>query len=155
MQLETIRMVSLAQDGRMVAAEELKEGDVSKSSSHSFALWTRHRAAFMESSPVQNMFRQSRHEPTCFFFFCAFFAVGDVRQDRLSLSSFVADVCSRASEQYLSGDVISLRPGEECPADGVVTRGSASCSEAVPWPDRTDQTRSCGRTEPNHEGDHW
>ena len=33
----------------------------------------------------------------------------------------------------LSGDVISLRPGEECPADGVVTRGSASCSEAVPW----------------------
>jgi len=54
MQLETIRMVSLAQDGRMVAAEELKEGDV-----------------------------------------------------------------------------ISLRPGEECPADGVVTRGSASCSEAA------------------------
>ncbi|CAK9044435.1 Probable cadmium-transporting ATPase (Cadmium-efflux ATPase) [Durusdinium trenchii] len=37
----------------------------------------------------------------------------------------------RASEQYLSGDVISLRPGEECPADGVVTRGSASCSEAA------------------------
>lgn len=54
MQLDTIHMVSLAQDGRMVAATELKEGDV-----------------------------------------------------------------------------ISLRPGEECPADGVVTRGSASCSEAA------------------------
>ena len=29
------------------------------------------------------------------------------------------------------GDVIALRPGEECPADGVVVRGKASCSEAA------------------------
>ena len=54
MQLETLQLVSLAQDGRMVAASELKEGDV-----------------------------------------------------------------------------IALRPGEECPVDGVVLRGKASCSEAA------------------------
>eukprot|EP00438_Fugacium_kawagutii_P021669 Skav223797 [mRNA] locus=scaffold575:558629:567689:+ [translate_table: standard] len=29
------------------------------------------------------------------------------------------------------GDVIALRPGEECPADGLVSKGAASCSEAA------------------------
>ena len=29
------------------------------------------------------------------------------------------------------GDEIALRPGEECPADGLVSKGSASCSEAA------------------------
>ena len=30
-----------------------------------------------------------------------------------------------------AGDVIALRPGEQCPADGLVVGGMASCSEAV------------------------
>jgi len=35
------------------------------------------------------------------------------------------------ASELKAGDVIALRPGEECPADGKVTRGSASCSEAA------------------------
>ena len=49
-----------------------------------------------------------------------------------------------------SGDVIALRPGEECPADGRVVAGAASCSEAAitgearPFEKRTDSQVSSG-----------
>lgn len=95
MQLDTVHMVSLAQDGRMVASVELKEGDLDCKT----------------------------NVPK---------AIGTVTPTRACHPGFLV-----LPLQYfgVAGDVISLRPGEECPADGVVTRGSASCSEAVPWQD--------------------
>lgn len=51
--------------------------------------------------------------------------------DTVHMVSLAQDGRMVASVELKEGDVISLRPGEECPADGVVTRGSASCSEAA------------------------
>jgi len=49
-----------------------------------------------------------------------------VRTAHLAKSGKVVQV----SELQL-GDVISLRPGEDCPGDGIVVKGAASCSEAA------------------------
>jgi len=42
------------------------------------------------------------------------------------------------------GDVISLRPGEQCPADGMVSAGLASCSEAAMTGEATPVEKSKG-----------
>ncbi|CAE7521538.1 HMA2 [Symbiodinium microadriaticum] len=42
------------------------------------------------------------------------------------------------------GDVISLRPGEQCPADGMVSAGLASCSEAAMTGEATPLEKSKG-----------
>ncbi|CAE7414183.1 HMA2 [Symbiodinium natans] len=44
-----------------------------------------------------------------------------------------------------SGDVISLRPGEQCPADGLVSAGLASCSEAAMTGEATPVEKVKGR----------
>ena len=74
------------------------------------------------------------------FVFSHIFSLNDLKRifSRWSLDFWDLSECVTLPHDFHStnraaGDVISLRPGEECPADGVVTRGSASCSEAVPW----------------------
>ena len=104
MQLDTVHMVSLAQDGRMVASVELKEGDLDCKT----------------------------NVPKAIICSCLSMPWGPWHPHVLVIRGFLV-----LPLQYfgVAGDVISLRPGEECPADGVVTRGSASCSEAVSWQD--------------------
>ena len=104
MQLDTVHMVSLAQDGRMVASVELKEG-------------------YLDCKT---------NVPKAIICSCLSMPSGPWRPHVLVIRGFLV-----LPLQYfgVAGDVISLRPGEECPADGVVTRGSASCSEAVSWQD--------------------
>ena len=101
MQLDTIHMVSLAQDGRMVASVELKEGDLDC----------------------------KINVPKAIICSCLSMQSGLCHAHVLVMRVFL--VLPFECLFAVAGDVISLRPGEECPADGVVTRGSASCSEAV------------------------
>ena len=56
----------------------------------------------------------------------------------------LADGSSKQIADLQPGDVLALRPGEQCPTDGLVARGNASCSEAAMTGEATPVEKSKG-----------